>query len=175
MARPRRHRTPVQTRYRTARNTPLASSKQRLELIKIVAEAEHVVLSTRIAGLILLLYGTLVSKISELTLDDITTTPARTTIQVGDQPAPIPEALLPLFHQHLVQRGNHRTMNHHSPWLFPGTRAGQHISEQVLMQRLRGLGVDIACRLPQTHAGTDARDRDMTPETGICCATTRPA
>jgi hypothetical protein len=57
---------PFKTRYRTARTTPLASSRQRLELIKTVAEAEHVVLSTRIAALILLLYGTPVSKICEL-------------------------------------------------------------------------------------------------------------
>ena len=99
---------PFKTRYRTARTTLLASSRQRLELIKTVADAEHVVLSTRIAALILLLYGTPVSKICELTLDDVSTTPARTTISVGELPAPIPEALLPLFHEHLAQRGNHQ-------------------------------------------------------------------
>jgi hypothetical protein len=60
-----------------------------------VAEAHQVALSTRIAALILLLYGTPVSKICELTLDDVNTTPSRTTIKVGDTPAPIPEALLP--------------------------------------------------------------------------------
>jgi site-specific recombinase XerD len=133
----------LKTQYRTARTTPLTTSRQRLDLIKTVAEAEHVALSTRIAALILLLYGTPVSRICELACDDVSTTPARTTIRVGDTPAPIPEALLPLFHQHLAQRGNHRTMNHHSPWLFPGTRAGQHISEQSLMHRLRSLGIDI--------------------------------
>jgi hypothetical protein len=96
---------PFKTRHRTARTTPLTSSRQRLELIKTVAEAEHVALSTRISALILLLYGTPVSKICEVTLDDVNTTPARTTIRVGDLPAPIPEALLPLFHQHLAERG----------------------------------------------------------------------
>jgi hypothetical protein len=34
-------------------------------------------------------------------------------------------------------------MNHRTQWLFPGTRAGHHIAEQALMQRLRGLGIDI--------------------------------
>jgi site-specific recombinase XerD len=145
------------TRYRTPRITPLTSSRQRLELIKTVAEADHVALSTRIAALILLLYGTPVSKISELTLDDINTTPARTTIKIGDTPAPIPEALLPLFHQHLAQRGNHRTMNHHSTWLFPGTNAGQHISAQSLMHRLRSLGLDI-------QAARNAALHDLTKE-----------
>jgi hypothetical protein len=64
---------------------------------------------------------------------------------------------LPLFHQHLAQRGNHRTMNHHCTWLFPGTRAGQHISEQVLMYRLRGLGIDI-------QAARNAALHDLTKE-----------
>jgi hypothetical protein len=148
---------PFKTRYRTARTTPLTASRQRLELIKSVAEAEHVALSTRIAGLILLLYGTPVRKISELTLNDVDVIPARTTIKVGHLTAPVPEALLPLFHQHLAQRGNHRTMNHHCTWLFPGTRAGQHISEQVLMHRLRGLGIDI-------QAARNAALHDLTKE-----------
>lgn len=143
--------------YRSADTTPMASSRQRLDLIKTVAEAEHVALSTRIAALILLLYGTPVSKICKLTLDDINTTPTRTTIRVGDTPAPIPEALLPLFHQHLAHRGNHRTMNYQSRWLFPGTRAGQHISEQSLMPALRGLGIDI-------QAARNAALHDLTKE-----------
>jgi hypothetical protein len=58
---------PLKTRYRTARTTPLTPTRQRLELIKTVAEADHVVLSTRIAALILLLYGIPVRKICELT------------------------------------------------------------------------------------------------------------
>jgi hypothetical protein len=84
-----------------------------------------------------------VRKICELTRADVAATPERTTIKIGNLPAPIPEALLPLFHQHLAAPGNHRTMNHDSTWLFPGTNAGQHITEQMLMKRLRSLGIDI--------------------------------
>jgi hypothetical protein len=82
-------------------------------------------------------------RISELTLDDVEATAEQTTIRIGPFPAPIPEPLLPFFHQHLADRGNHQTMNHRTQWLFPGTRAGHHIAEQALMQRLRGLGIDI--------------------------------
>jgi hypothetical protein len=148
---------PFKTHYRTAATTPLASSTQHLQLIKTVVEADHVVLSTRIAALILLLYGTPVRKISKLTLDDVEVTPARTTIKVGHLPAPIPPALLPLFHQHLAQRGNLRTMNHSSCWLFPGIRAGQHISAQSLMKRLRSQGLDI-------HAARNAALHDLTKQ-----------
>jgi hypothetical protein len=79
----------------SARTTPLASSRQRLELIKTVIEAEHTHLSTRIAALILLLYGIPVRRISELTLDDVEATAEQTTIRIGPLPAPIPEPLPP--------------------------------------------------------------------------------
>lgn len=134
---------PFTIAHRTARTTPIASSRQRLELIKTVVEAQHTHLSTRIAALILLLYGIPVRRISELAVGDVDATPEQTTIRIGPLPAPIPEPLLPLFHQHLAARGNHHTMNHRTPWLFPGTRAGHHVTEQALMQRIRGLGIDI--------------------------------
>jgi hypothetical protein len=57
-------------------------------------------------------------------------------------------------------------MNHHCSWLFPGTRAGQHISEQSLMHRLRGcLQIDI-------QAARNAALHDLTKE--IDPATNRP-
>ena len=145
------------TRYRVARKTPLTSTRQHLDLIKHVIEADHVILSTRIAALLLMLFGTPLDRICRLTLDDIATTPTRTTIALGDVPAPIPPALLPLFHRHLEQRANRRTMNHRSAWLFPGYTAGQHISEQSLMHRLRGLGIDIT-------AARNAALHDLTKE-----------
>ncbi|OBA92211.1 hypothetical protein A5662_21410 [Mycobacteriaceae bacterium 1482268.1] len=60
-----------------------------------MVEAEHVVLSTRIAALILLLYGTSVSKICNLSLDDITTTPARRQSRSATHPHPYPKPYSP--------------------------------------------------------------------------------
>lgn len=148
---------PFKTRYRVARTTPQASTREHLDLIKQVIEADHVLLSTRIAALLLLLFGTPLDQICRLTIDDVATNPTRTTIAFGKVPAPIPPALLPLFHQHLDQRANRRTMNHRSEWLFPGYTAGQHISEQSLMHRLRGLGIDI-------KAARNAALHDLTKE-----------
>ena len=142
-----RHRTGIAARftirYRTARTTPLAASTTRLELIRTTIEADHITLSTRIAALLLLLYGIPVRRIAELTLDDITTTPPGPTVRIGTLPAPLPEPLLPLLQQHLDSHANQKTTNHQSRWLFPGTRAGHHLTEQTLMQRLRKLGIDI--------------------------------
>jgi hypothetical protein len=79
---------PFKTRYRTVATTPLASSRQRLDLIKTVAEAEHVALSTRIAALILLLYGTPVSKICNS--HSTTSTPHRQEPPSGSETRPHP-------------------------------------------------------------------------------------
>ena len=142
-----RHRTGIAARftirYRTARTTPLAASTTRLELIRTTIEADHITLSTRIAALLLLLYGIPVRRIAELTLENITTTPPGPTVRIGTLPAPLPEPLLPLLQQHLDSHANQKTTNHQSRWLFPGTRAGHHLTEQTLMQRLRKLGIDI--------------------------------
>lgn len=143
--------------YRVARSTPLASTRQHLDMIKHVVEADHVILSTRMAALLLMLFGTPLDRICRLTIDDVVSTPTQTTIALGGVPAPIPPALLPLFHQHLDQRANHRTMNHRSAWLFPGYTAGQHISAQSLMHRFRGLGIDI-------KAARNAALHDLTKE-----------
>lgn len=89
---PRRDRTPVQepVPHRT-HTTPLASSRQRLELIKTFVDAEHTHLSTRIAALVLLFYSIPVRRIRELILDDVETTAEQTTLRIGTLPAPIPE------------------------------------------------------------------------------------
>ena len=123
-------------RSRAPSTTPLAADSDRLDLIRTVLVADHVIVSTRIAALLLLLYGIPICKICELELDDVVTTATGTTIRVGSLPAPVPEPLLPLLHEHLAARANQRTMNHGSRWLFPGTRVGHHITEQSVMQRL---------------------------------------
>ena len=48
-------------------------------------------------------------------------------------------------------------MNHLTQWLSSSTRAGHHFAEQALMQRFRGLGIDI-------HATRIAALHDLTKE-----------
>ena len=104
-----------------------------------------------------MLYGIPVRRIAELTLDDVDTSPTGITIRIGHLPAPLPEPLHPLFHEHLDTRANQHTMNHGSRWLFAGTRAGHHIGEQSLMNSLRTLGIDI-------HAIRNAALHDLSKE-----------
>ncbi len=124
-------------KYREARQTPLASSHERFTLIRTVLESEAVVLNNRIAALMLLLYALPVRRIAEMRTEQVEVTPTGISLHLGEHPAPVPEPLLPLFHEYLTSRANQRTTNNQSPWLFPGTRAGHHITEQTLLNTLR--------------------------------------
>ncbi|PZT86930.1 MAG: hypothetical protein DI630_34750 [Gordonia sp. (in: high G+C Gram-positive bacteria)] len=124
-------------KYREAQDTPVASSRERLQLIRTVLESDAVVLSNRIAALLFLLYALPVRRIAELRINQIDVTPTGITLKVGDQPAPVPAPLLPLFHEHLASRTHRGTTNNESPWLFPGTRAGHHVTEQSLLNTFR--------------------------------------
>jgi len=63
------------------------------------------------------------------------------TINLGTQPAPIPDPLIPLFTDYMANRSHSGTMNKNSPWLFPSTNAGQHINPNTLLIRFRTFGI----------------------------------
>ena len=131
-------------RYREARQTPLVASHERLELIRTVLESDTAPLSNRIAALLFLLYALPVRRIAELRCDQVEVTPVGIKLHLGEHPAPVPPPLLPLFHEYLTSRANQRTTNNQSPWLFPGTRAGHHLTAQALQQTFRRVfGINI--------------------------------
>lgn len=121
---------------RQAQSSPLATEGDRLEAIQRVLASEQVFSGTRIAALIFLLYGTRIGRIVNLKTEAIVTTSTSMTIHLGHQPAPIPEPLIALFTDYLTSDSGTRTMNKESPWLFPSTRAGAHITANALWERL---------------------------------------
>ncbi|WP_341942165.1 hypothetical protein [Microbacterium sp. LWH10-1.2] len=118
----------------------MAATRERLDAIRVVLEAAHVIPSTRVAAIIFLLYGTPIGRIVALQADAITSAVDGMTIELGNQPAPVPESLIPLFNEHLNGVGS-RSMNKDSSWLFPSTKPGQHISANTLWNRLKIFGI----------------------------------
>jgi len=135
------HRRALSAKAREAKSTPTITGQERLDRLRQVIEADQVTLSTRIAAIILLLYGTPIGTIAALRVDDFTTTLAGMTINLGTQPAPIPDPLIPLFTDYLANRSHSGTMNKNSPWLFPSTNAGQHINPNTLQLRFKIFGI----------------------------------
>lgn len=92
---------------REAETTPTITGRERLDRLRQVIEADQVTRSTRIAAIILLLYGTPIGTIAGLRVDDFTTTLTVMTINLGTQPARIPDPLIPLITDYLALRTAH--------------------------------------------------------------------
>lgn len=133
-------RRTLKAKARTAETTPMVATRERLDAIRVVLDAVNVIPSTRVAAIIFLLYGTPIGRVVALQAHAITLTLDGMTIELGDQPAPIPESLIPLFSEHLNGVGG-RSMNKNSSWLFPSTKPGQHISANTLWNRLKIFGI----------------------------------
>ena len=121
---------------------PIISRSQHLQLIRNAIEMDRVALSTRIAALIHLFWATPLVRVTMLKVDCIQLNPTGMTITLGTAPATIPEQLAPLFYHYVSNRSNQQPSNGATDWMFPGIRAGHHISSMTLQRRLPVLGID---------------------------------
>ena len=143
--------------FRPAHSVPMITQNERIELVRNCLDHNHVITSTRLAGLILLLWAHPINRIVMLSHDDIENAPEGMFLKLGTIPAAIPEPIAEMFwHQHQGSE-NRNTTNTNTKWLFPGTRAGRHIHPATLSQRLKVLGID-------SQRARNATLRDLTQE-----------
>ena len=130
--------------HRSAQTTPMITQARRLELIRLCLDDEEIALSTRVAALVVLLFGTRIGSVASLRVSDLIVEPRGLYLRLGSYPAPLPAGLAEPFWKYRDHRPNQQTGNSRSQWLFPGTRAGQHIHPDSLMQSLwrNRLGAD---------------------------------
>lgn len=94
--------------------------------------------------MLLLLYAQPLQRVAALRTEDVHVAPTEIRIKLGDHPAGLPEPFARLLRDHLTSRPNLRTANTGgSPWLFPSTRAGQHLDPGTIRTRLRDSGIDL--------------------------------
>ncbi|MFJ6943263.1 hypothetical protein ACISU4_01140 [Streptomyces wuyuanensis] len=131
----------------------------------------------RVAGLLLLLYAQRPRNISRLTTSHVSFENDRTQILFGSKPVTLPEPLADLVQQ-LVATRKERSKPHtpdSSPWLFPGSRPGEHIDFASLDERLKRIGLrprpdrstamfDLAANVP---AGILARTLGINVEVAV--------
>jgi hypothetical protein len=143
--------------HRYSERKPLITQPRRLDLINHCINATRVAKSSRVAGLILLLYAQPIIKIVGLKTTDLIARPDGLYLKLGTTPALIPEQISGLFWDYLRDRPNQQTGNKNSAWLFPSTIAGQHMHVDTLKGKLRTLGIDLA-------AARNATLRDLVAE-----------
>ncbi|WP_106847995.1 recombinase XerD [Blastococcus sp. Marseille-P5729] len=143
-ARKARINTTIRVPHRTPKSSPTLTQQQRLGWINELLHGTSETIPYRTAGGLLLLYAQPITRIANLRLDDVLIHDNETTIRLGARPIPVPAPFDALLHQHLGNRPHQRTGGgQDNPWLFPSTRAGQHLHPNTIMVRLRELGIDL--------------------------------
>jgi hypothetical protein len=122
--------------FRPARTSPLLTQDDRLHLLARCLTGEPDTLAYRVAAVLLLLYAQPLQRIAALRTEDVHVAPTEIRIKLGDHPAALPEPFAQLLRDHLTSRPNLRTANTGgSPWLFPSTRADQHLDPSTIRTR----------------------------------------
>ncbi len=124
--------------HRSTANPAPISQNRRVTLLRRAVEDEDLDLLIRVVVVLTLLFAQPLSRLSRLTLDDLTDEDGRLSIRLGDPPAPVPEPFANLLRAFTAQRPNLTTAtNPGARWLFPGRRAGQPMDTSTLAHRMR--------------------------------------
>ncbi len=130
--------------HRQARSTRTLSNDDRIRRLRTCLIDDPDTLAYRVAAVLLLLYAQPLVRIVRLTCEDMILSPTTVLVRLGADPASVPEPFAALLRQHLANRPNMQTVNSSgNPWLFPGGRAGRHLSSNAATTRLRRLGIDL--------------------------------
>ena len=124
------------------RDRDLFGPQRFLELIRRLHSDAGLDPTERVIGLLILLYAQSLSRITRLTIDDITIADGEMLIRLGDPSAPVPAPFDQIISHYLAARPNLTTAtNRDSRWLFPGRRAGQPLHPTSIRSRLQRLEI----------------------------------
>ena len=115
----------------------------RWEIIDRLLHDDHLALTDRVAGCLVLLYAQQLTRIVVLTVDQVITTDDGVYLNLGVGQAILPEPLGGLIVDLAANGRSHTGVGSpaRSPWLIPGLHAGRPLHPSGLGQRLRRLGI----------------------------------
>jgi hypothetical protein len=120
---------------------PILAERQRISVIRRILTSDDLILSTRVAAGLVLVFGQPVYRVAAMKTNQITIDEGRVTIRFGRDGLEVPEPLATLLVYLYKSRANLLTAAHHeSQWLFPGYAPGQHINPIHLAEELREYG-----------------------------------
>jgi hypothetical protein len=121
------------------------TQEQRLAWLKELLDGDSDSLAYRVSGILLLLYAQPLTKIAALQTAAVTSANGEMRISLGQEPIPVPQPFADMLSRHMRNRPHLRTAGGvvPTPWLFPSIRPGWHLDPQMVMKRLRSLGIDL--------------------------------
>ena len=136
---------PLTVPRRNARSTRRMDADERLRWIRFYCDATDLKLATRTAALMFLLFGQPLTRLSKMRVDQFTRTDAdELIVRFSGKDVPVPEPFASIVSAHLAARARVRTQRvDDNSYLFPGMRAGRHITAQQLKEELNALGIDV--------------------------------
>jgi hypothetical protein len=135
---------PLLIPFRPARSTRRLTHADRIQWIRQCLQGEGGTLATSTAALLLLLYAQPLARICILPLEAISEEDGELFITFADFPVLVPTPFAQLIRRHLENRSRSRTRpTDTNPYLFPGGRAGSHVTGNYLMETIRSLGINL--------------------------------
>ncbi|WP_236653718.1 hypothetical protein [Streptacidiphilus melanogenes] len=124
---------------------PALSEDERLAALGRLLTDTDTPMRLRVAGVIVLLYAQPLTRIVQLTVDDVLHDGETTLLRLGEPASPVPEPAAALLLAYIADRDNMNTAtNQASRWLFPGRRAGRPARPDHMSSRLREIGIPVA-------------------------------
>lgn len=134
----------------TGHSVDIAADDDHTRLITtLVNNSPTADLATRVAGLLVLLYGAHISRIHHLTTADITTTATTTQLRLATHPIDLPTPVATLLHQIAAATENDTrttTPDRTGRYLFPGARPHHPMHPTTLHRKLAAIGITKAHR-----------------------------
>jgi hypothetical protein len=125
---------------------PVAADDERWATARSLLHDEDIDLADRVAGLLVLLYGQQLSRITTLSRDQVELTSGGARLHLGASALEVPPPLQDLLARLVNGRRPFRGVGSPTatPWLFPGLDPGLPLTAGQLGQRLRRLGIEPA-------------------------------
>jgi len=136
------HAHPLVVPTLTSKPGLATSDDDRWSLVARLLHDDNLELTDRVAGLLLLLYGQQLTRITTMTTDQISTRDHQVLIHFGRNAVLVPEPLASLLLT-FIDQGRHVGVGAPATtiWLFPGLLPGRPLTASRLGERLRRLGI----------------------------------
>jgi hypothetical protein len=117
----------------------------RIALLDRLLDPNTAPIEHRAARILLLLLGRPYTRISAMTIDDISSTDHEVTVRLPGGNVPLPHPFGTVFTELVTNRPNMNTATQHaSRWLFAGRRADQPMTSNTLRRGGINMGIDLA-------------------------------